>query len=89
MSEFVYRLLRPRHWLRNYPTSLAWDAFVLRAIAAGDIVRIGKYSAKVGGKAVWVGNYPYAYGYPYPGDVMPRASTVDLLAEALAVGMKP
>lgn len=85
MSDFLYRLLRPRHWLRNYPTSLVWDAFVLRAIAAGDVRRIDEYHAMVGGKDVWVQNYPYAYGAPYPGEVLPSARTVDLLAEALAV----
>ena len=85
MQDFLYRLIRPRHWLRNYPTSPAWDAFILRAIAAGDVRQIGGYTAKVGGKFVWVENYPYGYGRPYPGAVMPSARTVDLLAEALAV----
>lgn len=83
--EFLFRFLRPGHWFRNYPTSLAWDAFVLRAIAAKDVYRIDVYTALVGGKDVWVINYPYAYGRPYPGEVMPRASTVALLAEALAL----
>ncbi len=85
MGDFFYRLMRPRHWLRHHPTSLAWDAFVLRAISAGEVRRLREHVAHVGGKAVWVGNYPYAYGSPYPGEVMPRARTVDLLAEALAV----
>lgn len=83
MSDFLYRLLRPRHWLRNYPTSLAWDAFVLRAIAAGDVRRVDKYHAMIGGKGVWVQNYPFAFGRPVFADVMPRASTVDALLDAL------
>lgn len=85
IREFFYRLLRPRHWLRAYPTSLTWDAFVLRAIASGDVERICDYTAKVGGVMVWVANFPYGYGRRYPGEVLPRASTVDLLADALAV----
>ncbi len=85
MKEFFYRLLRPRHWLRNYPTSAAWDSYVLRCIADGKIKRLDRYTADLDGKVVWVENYPSAYGQRYPGEVMPRASTVDLLAEALAV----
>lgn len=81
----MYRILRPRHWIRNYPTSTAWDAFVLGAISRGDVSRRTSNRAKVGGKVVWVGTYPYSYGAPYDGEVMPSARTVDLLAEALAV----
>lgn len=85
LREFFFRLIRPAHWLRNYPTSLAWDAFVLRAISEGNVFRVDKYTACVGGKTVWVGDYPFSYGAPYPGEVMPRASTVVLLAQALAL----
>ena len=85
MPDLLYRLSRPWHWFRNHPTSAAWDAFVLQAIADGKVRRVSEYVADVNGRSVWVGNYPYGYGNPYPGEVMPRASTVDLLAEALAV----
>ena len=84
-GDFLFRLFRPSHWGRTKPTSLAWDAFILRAIAEGRVHRIDQYTAMVGGKTVWVSSYPFGYGSPHPGNVMPRASTVVLLAEALAL----
>lgn len=87
MMDFLFRLFHPSCWFMNEPYSKSWDGFVLRAIASGDVENCNAYTAKVGGKTVWVGNFPYAYGtpYPYPGNVRPSARTVFLLAEALAV----
>jgi hypothetical protein len=84
MEAFLFRLLRPGYWIMNYPYSAAWDAFVLQAIANGDVVQMDNYTAKVGGRPVWTENYPHAYGTPRIGaKVRPSAKTIQLLADAL------
>ena len=83
MKDFLYKLLRPRHWIKRNTFNKDWDQFVLNAIASGQIQRFDEYHAKVDGVLVWVKNYPYAYGTPDFADVMPSARTVDLLFAAL------
>jgi hypothetical protein len=67
--------------------SKSWDAFVLRAISRGDVCHETNCTARVGGRLVWVENYPYAAGTPHSPsvNVSPSAKTIDLLIEALAV----
>lgn len=87
IKNILFRIVRPRYWLMSNTYSQAWDAFVLRAIADGDICRVCQYTANVGGKRVWVSNFPYAYGEGYGKDthaLRPSCRTIKLLEEALA-----
>ena len=86
MRDFFYRLLRPRHWVRNYSYDENWDAFVRQSISDQKIVVKCEKIAMLSGVPVWIGNYPYAYGTPYPGSyAMPSAQTVDALRSAIVL----
>lgn len=79
--------LLPSYWIQNYPTNMFWDRFVAEAISRGEVEAESPCRAKVGGVSVWVGNWPYAYGYPYnvPGlsEVMPTVATRKRLRDML------
>lgn len=79
-------LFKPSFWGMNSAYSPSWDAFVIAAIEAGDIYRKRQYSAIVGGRDVWTGNYPYAFGRPADVDaVRPSRATIERLADALSI----
>ena len=84
LADLKY-LFKPSMWDMHLPYSPTWDAFVLKAIANGDVWRGGEHVAIVGGRDVWVANYPYAFGRPWPGTVRPSRRTIELLRDALAV----
>lgn len=84
LADLKY-LFKPSMWNMLYTYSPSWDAFILKAISNGDVWRGGPHIALVGGRDVWVANYPYAFGKPEPGCVRPSRRTIELLRDALAV----
>lgn len=76
-----------------HPYSAEWDAFLSSAIEAGDVKLVDEYRAEVGGVAVWIANYPHAFGKPFRGlEVLPSLQTRERLhkacVSALVVGAK-
>lgn len=59
------RLLTPRAWVQNYPTSWVYDDLVNTLLDEHGITRVNHYEAKIGPLSIWTGNYPYAYASPY------------------------
>lgn len=82
VKDFFYRLLRPRHWLRNYKTCKEWDSFLNELLDSNLVEKERNCSVKIGEVGVWISNYPYAYGSPYSPyelDILPKPRTVDRL----------
>lgn len=84
LADLKY-LFKPSMWGLHLPYSQTWDAFVLKAIANGDVWRDDDCVAIVGGSDVWVANYPHTFGSPWLGTVRPSRRTIELLRDALAV----
>lgn len=84
VRETIYRILRPRHWLKLQPVCYDLSDKIEQAVLAGDFKVIDGYTAKVGGAEIWVKNYPYSYGNlrEYE-DALPCSRVSDLLHKAL------
>ena len=48
-----------------------------------EIKNINEYTARVGGVLIWIGNYPYSYGYPRNMDIRPSRRTIFRLRSAI------
>ena len=69
------KLMHPRFWLMNCQYDASWDKFVKNNIHT--LCDIDNYTGKIGGKEIWLANYPYGYGQPYPPlRVRPSRSTI-------------
>lgn len=66
-SELIFRLIRPSFWLQNYPTNYDWSDLVEQLIDANAVITyIDEYKVMFNDDvAIWISNYPYAYGHPY------------------------
>ena len=72
-----HRVITPTTWIQNYPTSREWDtALNLMLDNNFPVKRTSGYVITLGSTKIWVGNYPYAFGYPYSGPkVLPKVKT--------------
>lgn len=61
-KRFDWQRLLPRYWYQNNPTDWIWDAVLNRALDHFE-PRLGCFTCKIGPLNVWIGNWPYAYGY--------------------------
>lgn len=87
IKDFLFVLFRPAYWemLEKYDENL--DKRVLQAVAEGNIrpykmlsgIETYEYECIVGGKSLWVGNYPYSYGSF--GKIRPSRRTIKLLKQ--------
>lgn len=68
-----YRLL-PQYWSQSAPTCKVWDAKLNKLLDEHELI-IGNGGGKLGGVAVWLENYPYAYGANYPKWELPTVKT--------------
>ncbi len=85
MRSFFRYLFRPAWWAMIRQYNKAWDEYVAKAIEAGEIKQDSSCWAIVGGKKVWVQNYPYGYGHPeFNEGIRPSRETIEALASALA-----
>jgi hypothetical protein len=57
----LWRLV-PGYQIQCYPTSLAWDAELNRCLDAGPLIFEDDKRAMIGGKRIWIADWPYAYG---------------------------
>ena len=63
---FIETLVDPSHWIRLNNTDKEWDRRVRTAISEGyDVKLLSQFTAMIGGRKIWVGNYPYAFGTDY------------------------
>lgn len=84
LLDILFALSHPSHWGRNYQYNAEWDALVNEAITNGTVRRITEYRAEMGNGAIWIGGYPFAYGYPYipkNAPIMPARRTVKRLRD--------
>ena len=64
IKDYLFRILRPKFWRQNYPTCDLLSAAIEREIDSKSPVSIiDCYTAKLANMELWIGNYPYAYGY--------------------------
>lgn len=78
-----YRLL-PWHWFQTRRTGYAWDKALRRALRMG-VTAADRHTAVVGPFTVWIGNYPYSFGYNCddPFESLPTVRTRIRLRKAL------
>ena len=87
MPNFLRVLLTPSCWIRNYRTSPHLSRFIQDHLRAGEQPEVlNGFHAKLGGKVLWVRNYPYGYGseaaFATRGPI-PDRKTVFMLADAV------
>lgn len=59
----LFRILRPNFWFQNYPTCDNYSNEIENLIDNyADVEVLDEFTAKIGGKKIWIENYPYAYG---------------------------
>lgn len=66
--NFLYRCFIPDHWIKLPEYDRKGDEFLLECIEKGYKPSITEYSfarLSIGGKNVWILNYPYAFGGVY------------------------
>lgn len=71
-------LLNPACWLQNHPYSAAWDKELRRLLATEKFEGVDEYTARIGGREIWIANHPYASMRPYgnmPG-CRPKRTTI-------------
>jgi len=62
-KTFLYFLVRPKWWFRNYSTDDGWSAKLNKLMDENAEVTVsGCFGIKLGDVFVWTANYPYAYG---------------------------
>lgn len=87
MPYWLRILLTPGCWLRNHRSGKHISRFIQERLAAGEIPRQRGYHILLGGKTLWAGNYPYAYGNIdrgiFSGGPMPDRKTVFMLHDAV------
>jgi hypothetical protein len=86
LKKYWWRILTtPACWMRNYPTSKVVDKWINKQIDGGlFIIRNDNYIAIIDTEDVWIGNYPYAYGWLKRfGGLLPSRSTVFRLHDEL------
>lgn len=55
----------PSYWTMNYPFSLGWDIYLRSLMRDHKVIRRSRHTVYLGDQAVWIENYPYAFGTPY------------------------
>lgn len=62
-------LIRPDWWCRNYKTNKDWDKALTTILDNPNLVvnKVDEFTIDINGIAVWIANYPYAYGHHYGG----------------------
>lgn len=78
----------PKCWLQLYDYSPEWDAELNRLMRSHKFTKIGAYSASIGGREVWIANYPYASFTLNQHEIRPARATIlrargKLMAELL------
>jgi hypothetical protein len=93
LDNILKVLTTPRCWIRNDPTSKAWDKELNKLLDTNNII-LGSYRGEsdsyytllVGDVEVWVSNFPYAYGSKHRAGLaeakLPSRATVFRLREA-------
>lgn len=80
-------LLSPSYWIMNNSYSKDWDAAMLASLEAGEkFTDIDDYTARFGGRLIWIANHPYASFTPrssFVGGFRPSRVTIMKLRERL------
>ncbi|ASK88497.1 hypothetical protein [Sphingorhabdus sp. SMR4y] len=84
--KFDFWRLLPPYWMQNQRTDYEWDSALSAAIDRFGVEEVNYYLCRIGGVAVWIQNYPYAYGSMHNGgvDFLPTVSTRKKLRKAVA-----
>ena len=64
--NFLTRVTRPNHWIKLHDYDRELDQWLLKQIKEDTYVSPGYLTCCLGYTEVWVGNYPYSYGWVYP-----------------------
>jgi hypothetical protein len=62
MKNLIRVLLTPSCWFRNYPTCPYVDDLVNSLLDHNQIQAVDRHSAVIGGRTIWISNFPYASG---------------------------
>lgn len=64
IRDRLFRIFRPNFWTQISPTCDKYSNEIENLIDNNaDVEVLGQYEAKIGGKKIWIENYPYDYGY--------------------------
>lgn len=62
MRNYLFRILRPKFWIQNYPSSKILDKWMNQKLDEGKLKLGDNCHAKLDGKSIWIENYPYSFG---------------------------
>lgn len=86
IADIVFTLAHPSHWIRLRSTNKCLDEFILEALKNPKFESYGRYTIVLNGVILWIGNYPYSFGYVHnsPDTAgMPSRRTVAKLKKAI------
>jgi hypothetical protein len=76
----LYFIVRPRWWLMVGTYDERWDRKLNRLLDKYDFTEIGKHTAELNGREIWVSNYPYAsmreHRGLYTSNLLPSRKTI-------------
>lgn len=66
-KDFFFTVFHVGHWFRNHPTDKYWDQQLnILLDNKPTFTEFQAYTLRLNGVLIWVSNYPYCYGHPYP-----------------------
>lgn len=80
-------IITSKCWVRVGVTNKEWDESLNQALDAPTFSEYERFSIKLNGIKLWIGNYPYSYGHKYhdPSNEvkLPTRATVFKLKDAI------
>ena len=84
--SFFYFLFHPRWWMMNNAYTKLWDEELNQLLKTDKFTAFDGYTAKIGGKEIWVANYPHGCFNPinrHRMDIRPSRRTIRAAYEKL------
>lgn len=64
VKDFFFVLTHPSFWIKNYPTSLSYDAWLRGMMDKREkVIILDPFTVQFGGQILWIENYPYAFAH--------------------------
>lgn len=93
-NELLLVLATPSCWVQNQRYSHKWDKELRQLMARYKFEPVDKFTAMIGGKEVWIENFPYACMRPCksnrrPSEIRPSRRTILLAYRKYVADVDP
>lgn len=62
ITNTLFRIINPFFWIQNVSSCPYLDDFINESLDKGEIKILCGYYAEIGGKRIWIRNFPYRFG---------------------------